>query len=175
MPPRVVPYYATLNAEVLNGIMTPSTSCKTLVPYKEGETCIKEYLHSIESLQFAISCGYQVDHHTRLLACELGNLPVVQWITEHHVEMTDHGLFINAIAHGHVHIMDWFWNIYYFLLEGLPYYCTLAARRGHLEALQWLHEHRYPWNYKTVLRCASGLPVQKEREEMVAYLLACGK
>jgi len=24
--------------------------------------------------------------------------------------------------------------------------CTLAARGGHLQVLQWTHEHGYPWS-----------------------------
>jgi hypothetical protein len=34
--------------------------------------------------------------------------------------------------------------------------CTIAAKRGHLEVIQWLRKHGYPWNKTTCEAAASG-------------------
>jgi hypothetical protein len=109
-----------------------------------GQLKVLEWLHELRS---------EVDSHMRCFAAKNGDVPVLQWLTDHGVDMVN-PLHAEAAAQGgRLAVLGWMMN------QGLELttnamLCKKAAAGGDLKLLQWLHSLGCPMD---VAECTTQL------------------
>ena len=97
--------------------------------------------------------------------CELGHLPIVQWLRANGAPL-DEWAITYAAKGGQLEVVQWLHA------NGAPWDASAiawAAREGHLEVVQWLRANGAPWDIRAITWAAEGGHL-----EMVQWLRANG-
>jgi hypothetical protein len=113
---------------------------------------INEYLHSVDSLKFAISSGYNLDLSgaTFNKALRKGNVDVLSWLREQGERVDTHAPQL-AVLRGQLDVLNWLWDNCRYICMFDCSLCYNAARCGHLDVLKWLRQRYVPWNSETII------------------------
>jgi hypothetical protein len=161
MPLHLPASLTTINTDCLDTIMSflpegshlaPAATCTALAPYQPEVSDINDYLHSVDSLKFAISCGYELDLSgiTFHKALYKGNVDVLSWLLEQG-ERVDINAPKLAVTLGHLHVLSWLWATCRHLCVFDEFVCAAAARCGRLHILKWLRKRYVPWDSHVVM------------------------
>ena len=107
-----------------------------------GHVAVLEWLHERDLLED----GHKL---TDYAVFECHSPPVLDWLLSHGYPFRPDSLLCYAASRGHVHILEWA------KARGIPVnhrseFCTAAARRGQLRALQWLRQNDCPWDGRVI-------------------------
>ena len=104
---------------------------------------LTRWLHKYRSLHQSELC---------VKAVEEGNLPALRYTFNSDAQRNER-LYLVAISHAHLHILQWLYEQKVPLQSTL--FCQVAATSGQLKVLQWLREHGAPWDERTFNEPAS--------------------
>lgn len=147
--------------------------------WDERTTATAAHYGHIEILKWAVENGCPWNGHVVIHATDRGHLDILKWAIDKRCPFINHELISIAVRKGHLHILEWIRDhlggigyidedvmqtmvekgkleIAKWISENYRGYqhkarfCTIAAKWGHLEMLQWLRSQGCEWNAKKV-------------------------
>ena len=114
------------------------------LPYHQ--TGLSSFAHSLPLTQWAMSHGIIHIYPSAIRrAAKAGNQEVLQiFLDKGHPP--DNDAFEEAIAGGHLSLVQWMYSINPNISRLVIDVCDLAIRFGHFDILKWLHQHNYTWS-----------------------------
>jgi hypothetical protein len=131
-------------------------SCVWQGAVEGGQPQVLEWLHQLR---------IQVDSRMRCFAVKNGDVPVLQWLADHEVDMVNLLHAEAAAKMGRLAVLKWMKELGLELTTNAML-CKKAAEGGHLKALQWLHAFGCPMD---VAECTT--QVQESIKQLLRGML----
>lgn len=93
-------------------------------------------------LKILLSKGILPDGITANVACDYGQVHVLQWMKENNLEMPDQYAVNRAALNGHLNVLKWLKENKLLLPDQAGANC--AAYKGHIHILEWMKDNKLP-------------------------------